>query len=218
MEISVEKTLLEKRKYILEFIDASLGCISEEIAFETDDVKALCAILKVNESDFPLDFNWRLEPSEIDELKKCFGIAGGAPDTFAWLRPWEILDERPYKIHTNRELAMMLSGDKPFSAFSEKYPAESELEYPEKYFEPYVSAGLFVKKIFIFGEGDRKGRYVLYAKIGEEWRIEAYILLKATAKKEGWNRGFERMEGSLLGYADWQNDIHLDMVYPRREK
>ena len=216
MEISVGKTMSVNRKFVLEFIDAALGCITEEMAFETDNVKIICAALDVKESEFGLDFNWLLEPSEIEELRKCLGITGVVPHTFAWFRPWEILDERPYKIHTNRELTMMLLGDKPFSAFSEKYPAESELEYPEKYFEPYVRAGLFVKKIFIFGDGDRKGRYVLYAKVGEEWRMEAYMLLKATAKKEGWNRGFERMEGSLLGYADWQNDIHLDITYPRR--
>lgn len=43
----------------------------------------------------------------------------------------------------------------------------------------------------------------------EAWRIDAYLLLGATAEKSGWNAGFERMEGSLLGYEGWHNDIHM---------
>jgi hypothetical protein len=51
---------------------------------------------------------------------------------------------------------------------------------------------------------------VLYALPREAWRIEAYLLLWKTAEKSGWNAGFERMEGSLLGYEDWQNDYHME--------
>jgi hypothetical protein len=32
---------------------------------------------------------------------------------------------------------------------------------------------------------------------------------RRTAEKAGWNEGLERTEGSLLGYADWQNDVHI---------
>jgi hypothetical protein len=53
-------------------------------------------------------------------------------------------------------------------------------------------------------------RRVLYALRGEEWRIDAYILMRKTADKSGWNEGFERLEGSLLGYLDWQNDFHIE--------
>ena len=73
-------------------------------------------------------------------------------------------------------------------------------------------------------------RRVLYALSHEAWRIEAYLLLWATAEKSGWNAGFERMEGSLLGYEDWQDDIHIarwrppgsgwrtGTIYPKRER
>jgi hypothetical protein len=43
---------------------------------------------------------------------------------------------------------------------------------------------------------------VFYALPGQEWRIEALILLLKTAEVTGWNEGFERMERSLLGYED----------------
>jgi hypothetical protein len=40
----------------------------------------------------------------------------------------------------------------------------------------------------------------LYALPDQEWRIEAFLLLLKTAEVTGWNEGFERMEGSLLGW------------------
>ena len=53
---------------------------------------------------------------------------------------------------------------------------------------------------------------VLYALPEESWRINAYILLLKTSKKSGWSEGFERMEGSLLGYTDEQNDAYLEFL------
>jgi hypothetical protein len=38
-------------------------------------------------------------------------------------------------------------------------------------------------------------------------------LLKRTAEKAGWSEGFERMEGALLGYAEWQNDIYIEKFF-----
>jgi hypothetical protein len=38
-------------------------------------------------------------------------------------------------------------------------------------------------------------------------------MLQDTAAKSGWNEGFERMQGSLLGYEDWQNDIFIEQCY-----
>jgi len=60
---------------------------------------------------------------------------------------------------------------------------------------------------------ETKTRRVLYALPNEAWRIEAYLLLWKTAEKSGWNAGFERMEGSLLGYEDWQHDLHVQRYY-----
>jgi hypothetical protein len=98
---------------------------------------------------------------------------------------------------------------------------------PEREFEPHVASGLIVKREVIEPpaadarpiKGQRRGsRRVLYALRGEEWRINAYLLLQKTASKSGWNEGFERMEGSLLGYEDWQNDFHIDEQRARNSK
>jgi hypothetical protein len=58
-------------------------------------------------------------------------------------------------------------------------------------------------------------RRVLYALAGEEWRIDAYLQLWETFKKTGWTAEMEREEGTLLGYEDWQNDIHMKAVGDR---
>jgi Protein of unknown function (DUF5131) len=50
-------------------------------------------------------------------------------------------------------------------------------------------------------------RTVYYTPKGEEWRVAAHKLIrKASDKSGGWNEHFERLEGMLFGYEDWQND------------
>ena len=85
---------------------------------------------------------------------------------------------------------------------------------------PYVAAGRFIKRvqhgIRIKGLGPEHRR-VFYAQPGEEWRIDAYILMKKVAERSGWGEALERMEGSLLGYEDWQNDVFIKTLYrPKR--
>jgi hypothetical protein len=65
------------------------------------------------------------------------------------------------------------------------------------------------------GQATGTWRIVLYASKGHEWRINAYILLYQIAAKAGWSEGFERMQGSLLGYEEWQNDVFIEKIYKR---
>jgi len=37
-------------------------------------------------------------------------------------------------------------------------------------------------------------------------------MLRAAAAKSGWSEGFERLEGALLGYEEWQTDAHLNRL------
>jgi hypothetical protein len=139
------------------------------------------------------------------------------------------MDELPYKIHTNRELTLMLSDCKPLAAFVEDYPRETVHEVvPESKFEPYVLSGRFVKREKTYRsatctdpqrDGARRSiRRVLYAQPTEAWRIDAYLLLHETAELSGWSEGFERIEGTLLGYEQWQNDAYLKMMRERTMK
>ena len=110
------------------------------------------------------------------------------------------------KSHTGKELQLMLEGTKPFAAFVDVYPSESEDEViPESHFEPYVKSGKILKFEDI-EELDEKIahtlRRVMYVLPGEEWRAHAYVMIWTLARKHGWNEGFERIEGYLLGYED----------------
>jgi len=111
----------------------------------------------------------------------------------------------------------MLSGAKPLAVFSDDVPDNEEIELiPEESFSPYVQEGRFVKREFRYFIGLVNIRTVLYALKEEAWRIDAWLLMRKTADKAGWSEGFERMEGSLLGYEDWQNDIHIELMYRRQ--
>ena len=63
------------------------------------------------------------------------------------------------------------------------------------------------------GKSGSATRIVLYALPQQAWRIDAYLMLQDAAAKSGWNEGFERMQGSLLGYEDWQNDVFVEQCY-----
>jgi hypothetical protein len=66
--------------------------------------------------------------------------------------------------------------------------------------EPYSLNGHLIK-----GEWTR-----FYALKDEAWRIPAFMLLKKIMRKHAWSDALERMEGTLLGYTDEQNDEHLE--------
>jgi hypothetical protein len=117
----------------------------------------------------------------------------------------------PYRLHTNRELGMMLRGEKPLSVFSDAYGhfPEAVLRYL-RMFDAHVSKGAFVKREYVsLDRGNRPGPHVFcYALPDQEWRIDAMIELRT--KLESWNSECERMQGTLLGYSDWQNDWWIE--------
>ena len=120
--------------------------------------------------------------------------------------------------HTGRELALMLEGIKPLAVFcAEVGELPDEDLIPEQRFSPYVSSGQFVQGEMIDeGQYHRnlkrnvRLKYVFFALKAEAWRIEAMKLLKRESGKSGWSETCERMEGSLLGYTDEENDAHIE--------
>lgn len=167
--------------------------------------------------------NWQiydLDPEDIQHIECKFNVNIATHDLPVRLRCFAQRDELPYRIHTNRELLLMLNGRKPFAVFCDHYnPDDSPIFCPDKYFQPYVESGRFVKRGYVeFERQIMNGKdcavpmthIVMYAKKQEEWRIEAYVLLRNTWKKAGWSEALERMEGSLLGYEEWQNDFHIE--------
>ncbi len=216
MGINEVKSGVSTRRFVLELLDDVTQCPIEETTFEVDDIDELCMLVCVSAAD--IDRLWiELEPEQFAQLKSRFNVTFEARNLIVGLRTWHRLDDLPYKVHTNRELALMLQGTKPLAYFSGQYPPPPDTkEIPETLFDPYVAAGRFVKREYVvpMSEGKVLGTYhVLYALRNQEWRINAMILLLDTAAKSGWSEGFERMQGALLGYEAWQNDVYIETIY-----
>lgn len=201
-------------RLIVEIYDEETECIATVVCFEVNQIEELLPLLCLEE--FYPQATYELERSDIQRINERFNLNIDTDASLVKLRGEMATDDLPYQIHTNRELALMLAGEKPLSVFAESLPPSSEVEeIPERLFDPYVATGRFIKKEYI--EPVQAGsevmiRRVLYAFPTEYWRINAYILLLETAKKSGWSEGFERMEGSLLGYTDQQNEAYIDFM------
>jgi hypothetical protein len=135
------------------------------------------------------------------------------------MKPWSPFDV-PYDLHTGRELEFMLTRGKPLAAFSDSYPpVPPEDTIPRKAFAPHVARGDFEMRIYVEPLAQppspdyahvRGTIRVLYARSSEAWRIDAYIGMWAAASKCEWSEELERLEGTLLGYSDWENDAHIE--------
>lgn len=121
-----------------------------------------------------------------------------------------------YSNHTGRELELMLAGTKPLAKFYaeiSELPEESFI--PEEAFAAHVESGRFVRREMIV-EGPfveslgrpAKLKYVFFALATQAWRIDAMIVLQESFRKSNcwWNEALERIEGTLLGYTDEEND------------
>ncbi|MFZ1903905.1 MAG: hypothetical protein WAU56_00790 [Steroidobacteraceae bacterium] len=208
-----------KLRFVLQAIDPSTASVVLDAAFAVRDLQELCTQLSVDSREFDPNAEYKLERLDVERIKNHFKIEFEPDDFQVRIRPWRPTDALPYKVHTNRELALMLAGTKPLAAFVGEHPRNAEVEdVPERMFEPYVRSGRFVKREYVYSSRTlsaqgRTLRRVLYAQANQQWRIDAYLLLHETAERSGWNEGFERMEGSLLGYEDWQNDAYIELNY-----
>lgn len=201
-------------KIVLELLDKNTGFFVKKIVLSVIDEHEMAAILSL--SDFDLLSIYELDPDEVKNIENHFALNFGGLGNSGRLRCHYWFDDLPYLVHTNHELELMLAGTKPFASFSGEYPSNPDFEeIPDKKFDPYVMAGRLVKREFVelvsYG-GDRGVRRVFYALPSEAWRIDAYILLLKTASLTGWNESLERLEGSLLGYQDWQNDAYINAL------
>lgn len=185
-------------------------CFTHEVHFETNEVGRIMEIADSNE----------MKPGDCFELsaeeysKFAYGFKLDIPvdaelGEIFW-RNSDDFDRRP--THTGRELLLMLEGKKPFAAFVDSLPTTDPEIIPERLFDPHVAAGRFIKREAISTMHYRdnsplKIRRVMYAIVGEEWRISAFLALWKLGEKYNWNERFERFEGYLYGYEpeidDW---------------
>jgi len=206
-------------RFILQALDPDHGSPVLETAFSVTELEDLRALLGVSLDDDPKFEGWyTLDLAELAAIAERFGVAFDPEGREVRLcsRP-SVPPMIPYLLHQGYELPLLLDGRKPFARMNDAYPPDRH--HDEEKFDRYVAQGVLHKEVVIepFKQPYRPGdgrvldgmRTVYYARKGEEWRIPASKLIWAAAAKSTWNEDFERMEGMLYGYEEWQNDWWL---------
>jgi hypothetical protein len=206
-------------RFRLQAVDQETECIVREAAFEIDDVSELELLVDIERGGLGKDgAGYDLDVIEVEKIRARYRVDFDPRAARTMLSAWHPIDDLPYQVHTNRELLLMLAGTKPLAVFTGSFPDVDPIELPEKPYQVHVDFGRIIKREQILPPDEKSPkrkdvrlgiRRLLYALPNEQWRIDAYLLLLKTAEKAGWNEGFERMEGSLLGYEDWQNDAYI---------
>jgi hypothetical protein len=189
-------------QFVLSSIDTATGCFLEQAHFVVSEPGVPARILGLDTMNEETSIE--LDPQRLRELAQAFILPlqhlGNGGELH---RLGDRATFNPHS-HTGRELLLMLNGQKPFAAFSVAV-ADSDMDeiIPRDYFEPHIRNGTILMKEHVQKVGPRTPHevlYVLYALPGEEWRFDAYIALWDLAAVHGWNEGFEKLQGYLLGY------------------
>jgi hypothetical protein len=204
-------------EFILSAVDHDLVCSVLEARFFPSDLQQLAALIPDADIDAPRlwDHNFELDDANWRSIVTAFAIpfdTAGLEErncTIQLRRPHSI-SKAPFLIHTNFELLLLLNGQKKLARMGNEYPPMTF--YGEDAFERHVASGDLHREEVIepFDKPIRQWlghRTVYYTPKGEEWRIQAMKLIwTAFPKTGGWNESYERLEGMLFGYEDWQSD------------
>lgn len=205
--------------FVLQGFDDVTKTVSAEWRVRIEDLEQLKAVL-APESDSDPDLKGLyvgLSPRVMQKIG-VLCIPPIVPDAIltGLSRPYLAFDAVPYLIHTNFELPLMLDGRKPLAVFGDVYPSDwfDELLEP---FEPFVASGQILRRIIDTPVPALKQQHpdldgmrdVLFALPDEAWRINAYIR-DILNRSRDWDDDLERLQGSLLGYEDWQNDWWIE--------
>jgi hypothetical protein len=207
--------------FIIEAFDRDLWCAVLQARVHVTDLDALRTLLGPAADDDPkLRDGYRLGDEELAKLVATFGVAFDprqleSKDLEISLFRWRPLREAPYLIHTGYELPLLLDGRKKLARMSHGYPPATF--DGEHRFDHWVAKGLLHREEVVEpfdppGKTYLGHRTVYYTPKGEEWRIPASKLIwDASGRSGGWNEHFERLEGMLYGYEDWQNDWWINV-------
>ncbi len=207
--------------FILEAFDRDQWCPVLQALIHVSDLDALRAILGEAAGDDPeLRHAYRLDDGDLAAVVAKFGVAFDpgqleSKNLEISVSRWRRLCDAPYLIHTGYELPLLLDGRKKLARMSHAYPPAAF--DGEDRFEAWVADGFLHREEVIepFDPPVQKylgHRTVYYTPKGEEWRIPASKLIwEASGKSGGWNEHFERLEGMLYGYEDWQNDWWINI-------
>jgi hypothetical protein len=215
---------MQPRRFILQAFDPEYGHPAFETMFIVERPEELRTLLgETADEDPDLAMVYPLDPADVAAINRHFGLSFDPEGRKTSLYNWTGSSEIPYLVHTGYELVLMLDGRKKFARMSTEYPARHE---GEDQFDRYVAQGVLHKEVEVeqFAEAIRlqDGRLLegfrtaYYTLKGEEWRIPAWKLILKASSKSTWSEDFERLEGMLFGYEDWQSDWWIDDIRKRR--
>jgi hypothetical protein len=214
------------KKFVLQAIDSDHGSPVFEACFGVGSLDELRTILDDAGDDPELERSYILDPTQLAAINARFGTSFDPEGREVWLTPWHSVRNVPYLVHTGYELPLLLEGKKQLARFHEVYPPHHH--FCEEKFDRYVTEGVLHKEVAVEPfERPKKlwdgrlidgARIVYYTRKGEEWRIPATELLWAAIVKSGWSFDFERLEGMLYGYEDWQNEWWIANLRKRSTK
>jgi hypothetical protein len=208
-------------QFILEAFDRDQWCPVLQALIHIPDLDPLRATLGAAADDDPELRNvYQLDDRELSAIVATFDVAFDpgqleSRDLDVQLFRRRRLNDAPYLIHTRYELPLLLDGRKKLARMSDLCPPAT-FEGEDR-FESWVAKGVLHREEVLepFDPPHRKylgHRTVYYTPKGEEWRIPASKLIRqAAAGSGGWNEHFERLEGMLFGYEDWQNDWWINV-------
>ena len=213
-------------RFVLQALDPDHGSPVLEALFSISEVEDLRTLLADAANDPALERGYFLDAAELAAINKHFGIAFDPEEREVLLGPWHSIRDIPYLIHTGYELPLLLEGRKQLAHFSEAYPPNHH--WNEEKFDRYVAEGALHREVVVEpfekpvcrknGDVIEGLRTVYYTRKGEEWRIPAMKLVWGAAAKSGWSPDFERLQGMLFGYEDWQNDWWIADLRKRGRK
>lgn len=209
--------------FLIEAFDRERWCPVLQAMFPVDDPQTVRAILiGMAEDDPELEQTYWLGDEELAAIATKFNVNFDAAqldseDVDISLSRWRSSSRTPYLpylSHTRYELPLLLEGRKKLARMSDAYPPMA-FEGEDR-FDHWVAKGVlhreevnrpFGQPVQTRGQTYLGHRTVYYTPKGEEWRIPAMKLISdASDRSGGWNEYFERLEGMLFGYEDWQND------------
>ncbi|WP_052121627.1 DUF7683 domain-containing protein [Inquilinus limosus] len=210
---------------VLVIFDREQWCPVFQIHLRNPDPDRLRSLLGVEAEDDPeLRRSYPLDEAEAAAIAAASGAELDIPGLDADDRDYALtrlhsIDTVPYLVHTGYELPLLLDGRKKLARMTLEYPPMTF--EGEHRFDHWVAQGVLhreeVIEPFPRPVGEFLGiRTVYYTAKGEEWRIPAMkLIMTASASSGGWNEVFERLEGMIFGYEDWQNDWWIDVRFRR---
>lgn len=209
-----------RRCFVLQAMDERTGAPCLEALVWIASLPELRSLLAYGAADDPeLRQAYELTPDQLKAVGMLADPAFLPDERLHLLKSWHWLREAPYLVHTGYELALMLEGRKPLAVFGDVYPADW-LDETASRFEPFVEGGRLLRRVvdeplsarYALAKTDLADtfRTVLVALPDQSWRIEAYLAMEWMAARTGWNKKLERLQGTLLGYEDWQNDWWIE--------